>query len=57
MTGVIFIGIAAGGISGAIVTRLMLEAFLKRLDKLDEEYREKMVNVVVDVINEKIKST
>lgn len=38
-----------------VITYMMMHAFLKKLKNVDDEYRRKLVDVVVDTVEKKIK--
>lgn len=38
-----------------VITYMMMHAFLKKLKNVDDEYRCKLVDVVVDTVEKKIK--
>ena len=42
-------------IVSAVITYMMMNVFLKKLKKVDDEYRHKLVDVVVDTVEKKIK--
>ncbi len=42
-------------IVSAVITYKMMHAFFKKLRKIDDEYRCKLVDVVVDTVENKIK--
>lgn len=48
------LSIACSIVTAAITSGIMVRRFLKKLDVIDNEYREKMVDIAVDVMREKI---
>ena len=54
---IVTLSMACSIVIAAITSGIMTRKFLKKLDVIDKEYREKMINVVVDVMREKIRRT
>lgn len=45
--------VLASTVVSLIITRLMTNEFLKKLEDIDDAYREKMMKAVIDVIENK----
>lgn len=42
-------------IVSVVIAYMMMNVFLKKLKKIDDEYRRKLVDVVVNIVEKKIK--
>lgn len=52
---ILVMAILTSFIISVVITYMMMHAFLKKLKKVDDEYRHKLVDVVVDTVEKKIK--